>query len=399
MNRIFDAAVLGWLGIRCRPARAALSAVGVALGVAILVLVVAIPAGGQADLERRLTDLGTDVLKVAVNQVSNGGDGAAASDAGLPVEAAAMVRRVGPVRAAAAAGAVDRRVKRTEFADPNDTAAITVLATEPALLDTVHARMARGRFLDRVDDGLPTLVLGADAAGWLGLSDSDVGDRQRVLVGDRWMAVIGVLAPTPLTPELGQAALVSAETAHRLLGYDRHPDGVYLRAVESKLGAVAAVLPSTVDPALPGLVSVSRPSAALAAKLTTRATFSGLFLGLAGVALLVGGIGIANTMVVSVLERRREIGLRRALGARQADIRRQFVLEAILLSSIGGVVGALLGAAGGFAYSGWRGWPVQIPLPVTAAGVGGAVLVGALAGLYPAVRASLVSPTTALASP
>lgn len=392
MSRLHDALALGWLGVRARPGRAVMSALGIALGIATLVLVTGIPASGQADLDRRLTALGADVL---VAQPSDAGEGSTPS---LSPYAAAMVRRIGPVTHAAAVANLNRRVLRTDLSDPNETAGITALAATPELLSAVHGHVATGRFLSAADRVLPTVVLGHDAAEWLGISTLDAANPPRIMIGRAWFTVVGVLRQTPLTPELSQAVLVGWRAAHTALGFDGRPTVVYLRSVESQIAAVRAVLPATLDPALPGLIAVSRPSTALAAKQATHETFSGLFLGLAGVALLVGGIGVANTMLVAVLERRREIGLRRALGASRRDIRRQFLSEAVLLSALGGVAGTLLGGGGCVAYALSRRWPVVVPSTAGIAGVAGALLIGAVAGLYPAVRAARQAPTEALAS-
>lgn len=383
-----DALHEAWRGVRGRPGRAVMSAIGIALGIATLVLVTGIPASGQADLDRRLTALGTDIL---VAQPS-----AASEDAPeLPEQAAAMVRRIGPVEAASAVANLDARVRRTPLADPNDTAGIVVLAATGDLLGTIRGRLASGTFL--AAPRLPTVVLGAQAAHWLGITRLDPARPPQIMVGDARLTVVGILAPMPLTPELEQSVLVGWDAA-RELGFDGHPSVVYLRAAESRVEAVRDVLPATLSPDLPGLVGVSRPSDALAAKRAAQGTFSALFLGLAGVALAVGGIGVANTMIVGVLERRREIGLRRALGARRKDVRRQFLTEAVLLSVLGGTTGVVGGVVGTVGFAATRGWPLVVPLPALAGGLAGSVLVGALAGLYPAVRAARLPPTEALAT-
>jgi ABC-type antimicrobial peptide transport system permease subunit len=133
---------------------------------------------------------------------------------------------------------------------------------------------------------------------------------------------------------------------------------------------VRSVLPATIDPNQPSQVQVSRPSDALAAKRATESTFSALFLGLAGVALLVGGVGVANTMVISVLERRSEIGLRRALGAHRGQIRTQFLTESVALSTLGGLAGTVLGLAATAGYAYWQHWPVVVPLTAIGVGIG-----------------------------
>lgn len=387
MSRLVDALALGWLGVTRRPGRAVMSATGIALGIATLALVTGIPASGQADLDRRLTALGTDVL---VAQASSATD----DPPQLPIDAAAMVRRIGPVKAASAVANLDKRVLRTDLAEPNQTVGIVALAATPDLVGVVRGTVGSGTFLSPA--GLPTVVLGRSAADWLGIDDVDPTRPVRVMVGSTWLTVVGVLAPVPLAPELDQAALVDWSTAKTSFGLDGHPTVVYLRAEESQVEAVSDVLPATLEPELAGMISVSRPSDALAAKRATQGTFSVLFLGLAVVALVVGGIGVANTMIVSVMERRREIGMRQALGATRLDIRLQFVTEAIALSTLGGAVGLLLGCLGTVGFAALHGWPTVIPLPAMAGGFSGAMVIGAVAGLYPAMLAARMSPTEAL---
>ncbi|WP_456696227.1 ABC transporter permease [Aeromicrobium sp. P5_D10] len=387
MSRLIDTVALGWLGVTRRPGRTVMSATGIALGIATLALVTGIPASGQADLDRRLTALGTDVL---VAQASSATD----DPPELPVDAAAMVRRIGPVKTASAVANLGARVLRTDLAEPNQTVGIVALAATPDLVDVVRGKVSSGTFLSPA--GLPTVVLGRSAADWLGIKRVDPTRPVRVLAGSTWLTVVGVLAPVPLAPELDQAALVDWSTAKAALGLDGHPTVVYLRAEESQVEAVARVLPATLEPELAGMISVSRPSDVLAAKRATQGTFSALFLGLAVVALVVGGIGVANTMIVSVLERRREIGMRQALGATRLDIRLQFVTEAIALSTLGGAVGLLLGCLGTAGFAVLHGWPPIIPLPAMAGGFTGAMAIGTLAGLYPAMLAARMSPTEAL---
>jgi putative ABC transport system permease protein len=144
---------------------------------------------------------------------------------------------------------------------------------------------------------------------------------------------------------------------------------------------------------------VSRPPDALAAKQATETTLTALLLGLGAVALLVGGVGVANTMVISVLERRSEIGLRRSLGATRGHIRIQFLTESLLLSMLGGLFGALLGVAVTGRYAACQDWPTVVPLWVTGGGVLATVAIGVCAGAYPAWRAARLSPTNALGAP
>jgi putative ABC transport system permease protein len=376
---------LGGTGLRARPLRAVLSALGIAIGIAAMTAVVGISASSQADLDRALAALGTNMLTVAPGQTMFG------KDADLPDESVSMIRRIGPVLSATATGSVDgAHVYRTDRIPAGQTGGLSVLAAELDLLTTVGAVVTDGTWLNAATARYPAVVLGADAARRL-------GNPPTVFVQGRYWTVVGVLAAVPLAPELNSAALVGWSAAAAYLGFDGHPTTVYARAVEAQVEAVRGVLAPTANPQQPNEVRVSRPSDALAAKRTAGATFTALLLGLGAVALLVGGIGVANTMVISVLERRSEIGLRRSLGATRGQVRTQFVTESLLLSLLGGVAGVLLGYLVTGLYSMTQGWPTTMPLWVMAGGVVATVVIGAVAGLYPAVRAARMAPTEALA--
>jgi putative ABC transport system permease protein len=382
-----DLISLGSLGIRTRRLRAALSALGIALGIATVVVVTGIPASSQQALLDELTALGTNLLRAQPAQRNE-------DPVLLPESSVAMVQRIGPVTAAAAVANTHARVRRNDLLDPGHSSDITVLAATPNLLDAVNGHVQSGEFLPRPD--FPSVVLGNTAAQRLGIANA--ADQPAVFVGERWFTVVGVLGPMPLAPDIERSVLVGWEAARTQLGFDGHPTVVYVKAREESIEDVRAVLPATLYGEIPGLVQVSRPSDALAAKRATQNSYSALFLGLAGVALLVGGVGVANTMVISVLERRSEIGLRRALGATRGHIRAQFLTEAVLLSSLGGLAGTALGALGVAGYATLHDWPIVIPLPVLVSGVLAAFVVGAAAGLYPSIRAARLTPTQALSA-
>ncbi|GIM96964.1 ABC transporter permease [Paractinoplanes toevensis] len=377
---------LGGTGLRARPLRAVLSSLGIAIGIAAMTAVVGISASSQADLDRALAALGTNMLTVTPGQTMFG------ENSDLPDTAVPMIRRIGPVLSATATGSVDDvNVYRTDRIPEGQTGGLAVLAAELDLLRTVGAALSGGTWLNAATARYPAVVLGSDAARRL-------GNPPTVYLDGRVWTVIGVLDPVPLAPELNSAALVGWSAAATYLGFDGHPTTVYARAIESQVEAVRHVLGPTANPQQPDEVKVSRPSDALAAQRTANATFTALLLGLGAVALLVGGIGVANTMVISVLERRAEIGLRRSLGATKGQVRTQFVTESLLLSLLGGAAGVLLGYLVTGAYATTQNWPTVVPLWALAGGVGATVVIGAIAGLYPAVRAARLAPTEALAS-
>ncbi|MFC4498764.1 MULTISPECIES: ABC transporter permease [Streptomyces] len=383
---------LGLLGIRTRKMRAALSALGISIGIATMIVVTGIPASSQKALLNELSAMGTNMLQAQPVPNPN-------SPVLLPPESVDMVRRIGPVTMASAVANTHATVHRSDHVDPDDYAGLTILASEVNLLPAINAEVRSGRFLNAATERFPTAVLGSVAATRLGFAKlNDRGPAPQIYINDRWFTVIGILARTPLSPDIDRSVLVGWDAARAQLKFDGHPTVIYIKARESAMEAVRGVLPATVYPELPGMVQISRPSDALAAKRATQTTFSALFLGLAGVALLVGGIGVANTMVISVLERRREIGLRRALGANRGQIRGQFLTESVVLSALGGVAGTVLGILATVGYATYQHWPPVVPLTSVAEGFGGAVLVGMIAGVYPSIRAARLTPTEALAS-
>ena len=237
-------------------------------------------------------------------------------------------------------------------------------------------------------------MLGSTAARHQGV-DLSQGD-QLVWLGDQWFAVVGILDPMPLAPELDGAALIGTAVAEEKFGYGGSPTTVYVRTDPAHVDDVLAVAAATANPGTPQEVTVTRPSDALAARAVTDMAFTTLLLGLGGVALLVGGVGIANVMVISVLERRTEIGVRRALGATRRHIRIQFLVEALAQAGLGGVAGVVLGALITVGYALSLGWPVDLPVEGLTGGVLAALAVGGLAGLYPASRAARLQPAAAV---
>jgi len=285
-------------------------------------------------------------------------------------------------------------VRRSDLISPLETGGVSVRAAEPILLTTLQGRVRSGAFLNHATEQYPAVVLGAEAARALGIRSVE-GDP-RVLIGGQWFTVIGILEPLPLAPTIDRAALIGFPVAESMFGVDGTASSVFVRTDPDQVDAVRSVLPSTANPAAPNEVRVNRPSDALAARAATDEALTALLVALGGVALLVGGIGIANVMVISVLERRREIGVRRALGASRRHIRVQFVVEAMLLAALGGVTGVLLGALITGGYAAASDWTVSIPVDALAAGVGVALVVGGIAGLYPAARAARLEPAEAV---
>ncbi|HEV2758230.1 MAG TPA: ABC transporter permease [Acidimicrobiales bacterium] len=385
-----DVLRVGSVGLRTRRLRTGLSGLGIAIGIAAMVAVLGISSSSKADLLAQLDRLGTNLLTVSPGQTLFG------QDASLPKQSVGMIGRIGPVESVSATGNVSAIIRRNDLISPQQSGGLGVRAARTDLLGVLGATVRSGRFLDGATERYPAVVLGAVAAERLGIDRAD--PSVLVLIGDQWFTVVGILDPVALAPEIDRSALVGFPVAESLLGFNGNPGTIYTRSAESAVEAVRDVLPATANPANPEEVKVSRPSDALAAQAATKTAFTALLLGLGAVALLVGGVGIANVMVISVLERRPEIGLRRALGATRGQIRTQFVSESLLLSMLGGVTGAVLGGAVTWAYATSREWTVVVPPASLAAALGAALVIGGVAGLYPAVRAARLAPTDALRS-
>jgi len=380
---------VGSAGLRTRRLRAALSALGIAIGIAAMVAVLGISESSKADVLSVLDRLGTNLLTAEASSGIAGDD-----TTELPGTTETMLGRIGPVNDVASVTDVDADVFRNDLIPDEETGGIRVKATDVELLPTLSGELAQGRFLDAANDDFPVAVLGAVAAQRLGLDD--VTQPVQVIVGGEAFSVLGIMEPLELAPDIDRSVLVGRPIATELFDTSIAPGVVYLRTDTDQVTDVASVVAATANPESPDQVTVTRPSDAIEARAATNSAFTSLFLGLGVVALLVGGVGIANVMVISVLERRSEIGLRRALGATRWHITVQFLLEALLLAFLGGVAGAVLGGLITVGNDMWRGWEIVVPPIALGGGVGAAVVIGAAAGLYPALRAARLSPTEAL---
>jgi len=376
------------VGLRTRKLRAGLSALGIAIGVAAIVAVLGLSSSSQAGLLAEIDRLGTNLLTVTNGQNLLG------DTAELPKAAPGMISRIGPVTQTQYTGTTSAKAYRSALIPDINTNALTVQAASLGLLPTIATSVAQGRYLNAATATQPVAVLGATAAQRLGIDHIYPGER--IWIGKQWFYLVGILNPAVLAPEIDTAALVGFTAAEKYLDFDGHPSTIYVRSDTDQVDAVQSVLGATANPESPSDVNVSQPSAALVARAKAKSALNGLFLGLGAVSLLVGAVGVANIMVISVLERRSEIGLRRALGATKGHIRLQFLAEAIMLALLGGAIGVGLGALSTAVYASAKHWAIVIPAPAWAGGLGAALVIGAIAGLLPALRAARMSPTEAL---
>jgi putative ABC transport system permease protein len=387
-----DLAGLAAVGLRTRKLRAGLSALGIAIGVAAIVAVLGLAASSSAALLAEIQQLGTNLLTVTNGQTFTG------QNAELPAAAPGMIARLPGVTSVQDTGTVSGvDVYKSPYIPAGETNALSVDAATLNLPAAAGTSLAQGRYLNAATEREPVAVLGAAAAQRLGIDRIPPGTR--IWAGGQWFYVTGILNPAVYTREIDSAVLVGFPAAEKYLHFDGHPSEIYVRTTPDDQAVTTRVdnlLGYQANPENPNQVDVSQPSAALTAQADAKGAYNTLFLGLGAVALLVGAIGVANIMVISVLERRSEIGLRRALGATRGQIRAQFLAEAILLSLAGGVVGIATGVAATASYARSHHELLVIPAQAWAGGLAAAVGIGALAGLLPAIRAARLSPTQAL---
>ena len=383
-----DVLRLSVFGLRARRTRALMSALGIAIGIAAIVGVLGVTRSSESDLLAQIDLLGTNLLEVQNGHTLSG------QETELPGTAVTMIGGMSGVEHVSATARLTYSVYRSELIPTYQGGGLAVRATDLRLLSTLDGGLAAGIFLNAATARYPVAVLGWSAAQTLGLDQP--GAETRIWIGGRYWQVIGILRQLPLAPEIDLSVLVGEVAAEDYLGYDGSPTRVYVRAAIDRVSDVASRLAPTADPQYAYQVSVSRPSDALAARLLAADASTSLFLGLGAIALLIAGVGIANVMLISVLERRSEIGLRRALGATQVHIGVQFMGEALLLALLGGIGGVAAGAGLTAAFAWYHGWALLLPPSAVALGLGAALAIGCVAGLYPALRAARLAPTDAL---
>jgi putative ABC transport system permease protein len=386
--KIKDLFFVALYGVRARRGRAALTSIGIGLGIAAIVAVTGISASGRADLLATLESLGTNLIKASPQA------GFFGTQEKLPDGVVGMVERIGPVEEVTSTTQTDLIVRRSDFISEFEGGGISTIVTSPELLQVVGGNLIEGRFIQDGLSNIPVTVLGSVTASRLGINTLETPTK--ILIGNEWFGVVGILDELKIHPDLDRSVFIGYGVAKTLFDIDKEPTTIYVRANPTYIEDVVEVIAPSMNPENPDQVQVSRPSDALEAQEAADAAFTNLLLGLGSVALLVGGVAIANVMVMSVLERRMEIGVRRSIGATRREIRYQFLLESIVLSGIGGLVGVVLGTGVTLGYTNYTDIVFSIPVSQVLGAILLALLIGAISGVYPAIKASKIQPAEAV---
>jgi len=386
--KIKDLFFVALYGVRARRGRAALTSIGIGIGIAAIVAVTGISASGRADLLATLESLGTNLIKASPQA------GFFGTQEKLPDGVVGMVERIGPVEEVTSTTQTDLIVRRSDFISEFEGGGISTIVTSPELLQVVGGNLIEGRFIQDGLSNIPVTVLGSVTASRLGINTLDTPTK--ILIGNEWFGVVGIIDELKIHPDLDRSVFIGYGVAKTLFDIDKEPTTIYVRANPTYIEDVVEVIAPSMNPENPDQVQVSRPSDALVAQEAADAAFTNLLLGIGSVALLVGGVAIANVMVMSVLERRMEIGVRRSIGATRKEIRYQFLLESIVLSGIGGLVGVVLGTGVTLGYTNYTDIVFSIPVSQVLGAILLALLIGAISGVYPAIKASKIQPAEAV---
>ncbi len=390
--RIVDVVSQAVRGLTSRKLRTALTALGISIGIASLIAIQGITEANQADAKAEIDALGSDFLFITP------GTGVGEEAELLPYASAMLETHIDELEYVAALYPVDARARRNELVPEVQTGGVTVSALTAAdldLLEPVNGSVAFGRFHDTTSVEVPSVVLGSLAADRLGIRHL-IG-HPTINISGTDFAVIGVLNEFEiLNTDLNRTAIIGLGVADTLFETPDNPSAIYAQVPPEQLDEVRDIIPAQANPAAPGEVAVSRPTEALEIREVIDETFARILQALALIVLAVGGIGIANIMVISVIERRGEIGLRRSLGATRKHIASQFIIESTVLSLLGGLLGVAIGVSIVFGYARYKDFEAIIPWYWLSIGLAAAFGLGAFAGLYPAWRASRLDPAEAV---
>jgi len=385
-------------GIGARPGRLILTIMGTVLGIASVVVTVGLANTAAGQINKQFDAVAATQVVVEPAKSSNGGQERARGR--LPWDAAERVSRLAGVESAGTLAEVDvkgAKVTSVPVNDPSQASRTStpVLAASEGLLDTLRGFVVTGRNFDSGHDGRGdrVVVLGAQAAEALGVNRID--SQPSIFIGEDSYTVIGIIDGVKRKTEVLEAVILPMGTAQADFGLAA-PAELQVRIAPGAGEVVAAQAPTALDPNSPDGFSVKAPPARSSVQENVQGDINLIFVALGAVALLIGGVGIANVTLLSVMERVGEIGLRRALGATRRDIAAQFMVESGIVGLVGGLIGASLGVCVVVLVSALRSWVPILDLRVVAVAAVAGGFIGLAAGVYPAIKAAAIEPITAL---
>ncbi|MAT37817.1 MAG: hypothetical protein CL420_07250 [Acidimicrobiaceae bacterium] len=379
-------------GLTARKVRTLLIMLGPVLGAAGIVAAVGLNESAKGDVRQTLERLGTNLIVASAD-----GSFSAGQAPTLPEDAVERSMNV---------STVDRVAGITEIGSltvlPSQggkdffrTIPIPVLTSDQNLLNVLDAQMLHGRFINGSDESnvFRSAVMGHDLA-----NDYQYlpGELRTIDVDGETYGVVGVIEKVDLVPKLDTAIIIPKSSAEEDFDVEQKPTTLYVRATEGNVDSTAEALPMAINLGGDEAVTVAVPSDLLEAQGAVDTTLRNILFLMGGLALLVGGVGIANVMSISVIQRSGEIGIRRALGHTKMTIALQFVLEALFVGVLGGIAGVVTGVCVIYLVSSILGWIATLNIPLFLVAGGMALIVSVIAGLYPAWKAARLEPLETL---
>jgi putative ABC transport system permease protein len=391
VNDFRDLLNVAWAGLKAKKVRTLLIMLGPIIGVAAMVSAIGLTESAKGNLQAQLSQLGTNLI------IAQAGGTFGSQNPTFPANAAQRVENVSTVTSAAAttnlSGVISLPIQGAS--SYYQAFPVPVRAADVNLPSVLEVPLIDGRWLNRSDTQLHlrSVVLGSGIAHQYGYLP---GEIRTIQLNGINFGVVGVLGSVALDPQLDNAAFVTQWAAKHVLGTVGLPNELYIRALPGTTQATANAIPTAISLGGTDQVSTQIPSNVLQAAAQANKTLQRVAL-LAGLlALTVGGIGIANVMSISVIQRSAEIGIRRAVGHSRSKIGSQFLLESLFVGVLGGILGALLGIAVVYGVSALSGWTVVIDYSEIPIWMGLALLVSVAAGLYPSIKAARLEPLETL---